>query len=169
MKTQSTSYTLLGVYIIGGICFVVLVLGLSRWLQRRLNRDKASTTPYECGEVPVGHASHLFVLRYYLLALLFVLFEVELLLLLPWAKVMASLQQLEGNLAWVALVEMFVFLTLLLGGLIYVWKHGKLRSTALLLVPEDTPSKVPEPMYEALNSKYARHRITRETSSSVGN
>ena len=159
METQSTSYALLGVYIVAAVCFVVLMLGVSRWLQRRAAAEAASTTPYECGELPVGSASHLFSLRYYLLALLFVLFEVELLLLLPWARVMASLHQVDSNWSWVALSEMFAFLTLMLAGLLYVWRYGKLRNIASSPEPETTSSRVPEPMYKALNDKYAGQRL----------
>ena len=155
MEAKPTDYVLLGVYVAGGVCFVAIMLGISWWLQRRRRERPAALTPYECGELPVGPASQHFALRYYLLALLFVLFEAELLLLLPWARIMADLQQQAPDLAWVAMAEMGFFIILLLLGLLYVWRHGQLHAIGPQPRLQDTASKVPEAMYDQLNDRYA--------------
>jgi NADH-quinone oxidoreductase subunit A len=73
--------------------------------------------PYECGVVPKADARAPFNVHYYLVAVLFVLFDLEAVFIYPWAVSLRSLST-------VALVEMFVFIAVLLVGLVYAWKKG---------------------------------------------
>ncbi|MCH2539505.1 MAG: NADH-quinone oxidoreductase subunit A [Anaerolineales bacterium] len=76
--------------------------------------------PYESGMTPIGSAVRRMPVRYYLIAVLFVLFDIEVIFLLPWAVVLRKL-------GLFGLIEMLVFVTILLVGYIYVWKKGALE------------------------------------------
>ena len=78
--------------------------------------------PYESGKLPVGPARGRFSIQYYLYAVFFILFDVEIILLFPWATVFKDLSP-----GWLALLEVGVFVFILLLGLIYVWKKGGLE------------------------------------------
>lgn len=88
--------------------------------QRKQTRTKLM--PYECGKDPVGSARERFSVKFYLIAMLFILFDIEVIFLVPWAVVFKSLVA-EGlrNLVY---VEMMLFVVLLLAGYIYVVKKG---------------------------------------------
>jgi NADH-quinone oxidoreductase subunit A len=78
--------------------------------------------PYESGKLPVGPARQRFPVQYFLFAVLFILFDIEVVLLFPWATVFRDLSP-----RWVGLVEAAVFVSLLVLGLVYVWKKGGLE------------------------------------------
>lgn len=84
----------------------------------RPNPEKLS--PYECGIVPVGTARERFSVRFYLVAMFFIIFDMEIVFLYPWA---VAFQELR----WVGLVGMGTFMTILLVGYYYVWKKGGLE------------------------------------------
>ena len=97
------------------------MLGLSWWVGvRRPTREKLS--PYECGIAPVGDARERFSVSYYLIGMLFILFDVEAVFLYPWAIIFKSLK-------WFGFVEMFSYIAILLAGYIYLWKKGALDWT----------------------------------------
>jgi NADH-quinone oxidoreductase subunit A len=77
-------------------------------------------TPYECGEDPVGGPWVKFNIRYYVVALIFVLFDVEVIFLFPWALV-------YRKMGWLALGEMFAFMAVLIVGYAYAWRKGDLE------------------------------------------
>jgi NADH-quinone oxidoreductase subunit A len=87
------------------------------------NADKVSI--YECGERPIGAAWYNFNPRFYLIALVFVIFEVDIALTFPVVVVYAEWTK-KGN-GWVALVELVLFTVILLIGLIWAWAHGDLE------------------------------------------
>jgi NADH-quinone oxidoreductase subunit A len=89
-------------------------------LVRFYSRDKTQKTPYECGVEPVGTPYVPTDIRFYLFALLFVVFDVETLFLFPWAVVFK-------DLGWIAFVDMMVFIAVLFLGLVYTWKRGALH------------------------------------------
>ncbi len=96
-------------------------LGLSAWVGvRRDSREKLS--PYECGVAPVGNARQRFSISFYLVGMLFILFDVEAVFLYPWAVVYKSLK-------WSGFVEMFIYILILLAGYVYIWKKGALDWT----------------------------------------
>jgi len=79
---------------------------------------------YECGEVPEGSAWVKFNVRFYVIALIFIIFDVEVIFLFPWAVVF---QELSNNgLGLLAFIEMFVFVLILIVGFAYVWVKGDL-------------------------------------------
>lgn len=84
---------------------------------RRENKQKLE--PYESGMIPFADARRRFPVKYYLVAMLFILFDIEVLFLYPWAVVLRDLR-------WLALIPMSFFLTILVVGLVYEWKKGAL-------------------------------------------
>lgn len=106
------------VFIVAGVLFYVVVTSLSRMLAPRLN--PAQATPYECGVAPFGEAQVPFHPNYYLYALLFVVFDVEVVFVFPWAVAARELGR-------TAFGEMLVFVGILLVGLIYALRKRVLR------------------------------------------
>ena len=82
-------------------------------------RNKIKDTPYESGITPTGDARHRFSVKFYLVAMLFILFDIEAIFLYPWVVVYRELKMF-------AFVEMLVFAILILSGFFYVWKKGAL-------------------------------------------
>ncbi len=82
---------------------------------------------YECGEKPIGRAWFNFNPRFYLVALVFVIFEVDLALTFPVAVVYKDWVAGGAQLAWVAFTELFLFIAILVVGLVWVWAHGDLE------------------------------------------
>ncbi len=102
-----------------GIGFAVFTLVASHFLGKRVN-DPAKLAPYECGITPVGTARERFHTRFYLVAMLFIVFDIETVFLYPWAIVFKQLRIF-------GLIEMAVFVGILLLGLAYVWGKGALE------------------------------------------
>lgn len=101
--------------------FAVTNLVISRFFGRR--RDtREKLMPYECGMDPVGSAHQRFSVKFYLVAMLFILFDIEAVFLVPWAVVFKSLSQALSR--QFVFLEMIVFLAVLIFGYIYVWKKG---------------------------------------------
>ena len=84
------------------------------------NPDPEKLSPYECGFEAFEDARMKFDVRYYLVAILFILFDLEIAFLFPWAIVLK-------DLGWFGLIAMFVFLGILVVGFIYEWKKGALE------------------------------------------
>jgi len=103
--------------------FAIGNLILSQFVGQR-KRTKTKLMPYECGKDPVGSARERFSVKFYLIAMIFILFDIEVIFLVPWAVVFKSLAA-QGP-AWNTFVygEMMVFIGLLLVGYIYVVKKG---------------------------------------------
>jgi NADH-quinone oxidoreductase subunit A len=80
--------------------------------------------PYECGKDPVGSARERFSVKFYLIAMLFILFDIEVIFLVPWAVVYKSLASQAADMRLFVYLEMMVFIFLLLAGYIYVVKKG---------------------------------------------
>lgn len=100
-----------------GIAATIVVLG-HLFGPRKRNRRKGQ--PYESGMVPYGPGQRRVPVRFYLIAVLFILFDIEIVFLLPWAVVLR-------DLAIVGLIEMVIFVVVLAVGLIYAWKKGALE------------------------------------------
>ncbi len=112
------------VFIIAGLGFVFLNMALVRIVApRRPNREKNTT--YECGEEPVGSGWLNFNARFYLIAILFIIFDVEIVLVFPVAVRFRAFL-LQGN-GIIAFIDLFVFAGVLFIGLIYAWKNGYLE------------------------------------------
>jgi NADH-quinone oxidoreductase subunit A len=102
--------------------------------QRKYSRMKMQ--PYECGITPTGDAQHRFSVKFYLVAMLFILFDVEAIFLIPWAVVYRDLLKIPGA-GLFGFWEMMVYLGIVLVGFFYIWKKGVLDWNA----PE--PSEAP--------------------------
>jgi NADH-quinone oxidoreductase subunit A len=104
------------------IGFAVGNVLLSQFVGQR-KRTRTKSMPYECGKDPVGSARERFSVKFYLIAMIFILFDIELIFLMPWAVVFKKLT-LEDGLGTIAYVEMMLFVVLLLVGYVYVYKKG---------------------------------------------
>lgn len=107
------------IFLIVGAGIVLFTFFLS-WLIRPSNPYPAKVMNYECGEEPIGDAWIKFNNRFYIFALIFVIFDVEVIFLFPWAVAF-------GQLGLFALIEMVVFILILFFGLFYAWKKGALK------------------------------------------
>jgi NADH-quinone oxidoreductase subunit A len=95
-----------------------LMLGLSSVLGKKV-RNLVKDMPYESGIVPTGDARHRFSVKFFLVGMLFILFDIEAIFLYPWAVVYRELKMF-------AFVEMLIFVILILCGFFYIWKKGAL-------------------------------------------
>src|SRR5579883_3353290 len=98
------------------------MIGLSALLGRRV-RDPIKSMPYESGMKPVGTARERFSVKFYLVAMVFILFDIEAIFLYPWAVIYRELKLF-------AFFEMLLFVALVLIGFFYVWKKGALDWSA---------------------------------------
>ncbi|MBL8150408.1 MAG: NADH-quinone oxidoreductase subunit A [Blastocatellia bacterium] len=97
-----------------------MVLSSSLFGQHVPSRQKLM--PYECGKDPVGSARERFSVKFYMIALLFILFDIEAIFFVPWAVVFRKLSQDYSKLF--VFGEMLIFIAILLVGYIYVWRKG---------------------------------------------
>jgi NADH-quinone oxidoreductase subunit A len=112
-------YVFIGIFVIVAIAFPIIALALAFVIRpKKPNPVKSST--YECGLETIGETWVQFRVQYYIYALVFVIFDVETVFLYPWAVA-------YNKLGLFALVEMFIFLGILVGGLIYAWRKGALE------------------------------------------
>ena len=104
---------------LGFVLVVTAVLGAKLLAPYAATREKA--TPYECGMLPIGHIRTRIHVRYYVYAILFLIFDVEAVFLFPWAL------SLTGSIGEAALYSMVLFIVILGAGLGYAWKKGALE------------------------------------------
>ena len=90
-------------------------------LGQRARRNRAKDTPYECGMIPIGGATGRFSVKFYLVAMLFILFDIEVVFLYPWAVVYKELLKTNANLIFGSMLS---FLGILFVGYIYAVKKG---------------------------------------------
>jgi NADH-quinone oxidoreductase subunit A len=119
MGTYMNNYVIVAIFIVLGTLLPIAALTIGRFLRPAKPNDPKRTT-YESGNEPVGEGQVRFNVRYYLFALMFVIFDVETVFLYPWAVA-------YEKLGLFALVEMLIFVALLLVGLIYAWKKKVLQ------------------------------------------
>ena len=96
---------------------------LSQFVGQR-KRTRTKLMPYECGKDPVGSARERFSVKFYMIAMIFILFDIEVIFLVPWAVVFKGLAAQSNAMRWFVYLEMMVFVGLLLVGYIYVVKKG---------------------------------------------
>ena len=101
------------------VVLIGLPLGLQYILSPRNNKGNDKLTSYECGEIPEGSAWVQFNIRFYVIALIFLIFDVEIVFLFPWAVV-------YQDLGLLAFIEAFLFVMILIVGFVYVWAKGDL-------------------------------------------
>lgn len=143
-------------FIVGGVLFVLSALIVSFLVRpNRPNPEKLAT--YESGEEPVSAAWSQFNMRFYIIALIFILFDVELVFLFPWATIFARKEFIEttnGSWGWFTMIEMTIFILILALGLAYAWVNGFLDWVKPNPKPTEFRSSVPRKLYDELNEKY---------------
>jgi len=107
------------IYLLVAIAFGVVTISVG-YLFRPSKPDPSKLSPYECGCPPVGDAREKFSVRFYIIAMLFVLFDLEAVFMYPWAISF-------DRLGIVGIVEMAIFILILLVGYVYAWKKGALE------------------------------------------
>ena len=100
-----------------------IMLMANRWWGPK-RPSQAKSEPFECGVVPVALPVGRMPLHFYVMAMLFVVFDVELVFLFPWAV-------LARSLGWAGLIEMGFFLTIVVVGFVYAWKQGALEAVVV--------------------------------------
>ena len=113
---RSLPPVLIHILMAGGIATAIVTLS---WLIGQRKPTRAKMSPYECGVQPIGDARGRFSVKFYLVGMLFILFDVEAVFLYPWAVILRELKMFGF---W----EMMVYIGIVLVGLFYVWKKGVL-------------------------------------------
>ena len=106
-------------FILVAVGFAVITLIASYFVQPRIDQDE-KLSPYECGSEPISDARNPFPVRYYIIAMLFVIFDVEMIFIYPWAIVF-------DRIGFWGLFEMMFFIGLFVVGYIYAWRKGALQ------------------------------------------
>lgn len=107
------------IFFLIAVLLPVVLLGVSRLVQRQVF-EREKLMPYECGVDPIGDARDRFSVRFYIVAMLFLVFDVETIFLFPWAVI-------YDRLAVFGLVEMLLFIGILVVGYYYAWQKGALE------------------------------------------
>jgi len=152
--TQLSAYgSILLMGIIGLLLVIATIFTASLLAPNKPNPIKLST--YECGEEAIGSSWTQFNPRFYVIALVFLLFDVELIFVFPWATVFgnADFVAADGRWGWFTLVEMAIFLGILILGLIYVWKRGDLNWIKPMHQRPTVAVNIPQSAYRSLNDK----------------
>lgn len=118
-----TAYWPVMIFFVFAIIFPVLPIALARFF-RPIKYEKDKMRPYECGIDPESGAHERFSVRFYIIAMLFLIFDVETIFLLPWAIIFMGE---DFSFTKFALIEMFVFLGILIVGFYYAWRKGALE------------------------------------------
>lgn len=147
-------------YITGGLLFLAISFFVSSLIRpSRPAPEKLAT--YESGEEPSGSAWAQFNIRFYVIALIFLLFEAEIVFLFPWATVFADASLVEatdGLWGIFAVTEAVIFIVILAFGLAYTWVRGHLDWVKPHPSPTQYDSPVPGNLYSSINQKYAGKR-----------
>ncbi|HET8549976.1 MAG TPA: NADH-quinone oxidoreductase subunit A [Bryobacteraceae bacterium] len=121
------NYTELYFPVLVQVVIAMLVAGglvtASALLGKRV-KNAVKDTPYESGMNPVGSARERFSVKFYLVAMVFILFDIEAIFLYPWAVVY---RELNRDMKLFGFIEMFLFIVLVLAGFFYIWKKGVLN------------------------------------------
>jgi NADH-quinone oxidoreductase subunit A len=112
------------IFVLVGLVFAAIALLVAKLL-RPSNPNPGKLTTYECGELPRGSSWIRFNVRFYLIALFFIIFDVEVIFLYPWAVVFKQLYP-HPELGALVFWEMVIFLAILAVGLAYIWVKGDL-------------------------------------------
>ena len=121
---QHSNYAYVALFLLTGAVFVISVVTFSKLLVSG-RPGKTKLRPYECGEVPTSDAWVQYNVRYYLFAVLFVLFDVEAAFLIPWA--VAFKDMVAHGMLLVATLDMLVFLGVIGSALAYAWRKGAMK------------------------------------------
>ncbi|MEY3450383.1 MAG: hypothetical protein RL711_208 [Bacteroidota bacterium] len=156
MTSGVSDYGMVLLFIVVAVLFVAITLFMGGLLRPSKPNDEKLAT-YECGEESIGTTWVRFNVRFYIVALIFVLFDVELVFLFPWATVFGRedlIKATNGVWGWFALVEMFIFIGMLALGLAYAWVMGHLNWVKPSPEISDFKSPVPPALYAKVNERY---------------
>jgi len=158
--SQISEFGKILIFLITGILMVAVAFFVTRILAPN-NPNPEKLTSYECGEEPTGNAWLPFNSRFYVIALVFLLFDVEMVFVLPWATVFGNhdIINFDRRWGWLSLIEMFVFLGILILGLVYVWVKGDLDWIKPNVVRPTVSSRVPLSLYDSLNEKQSGYKV----------
>ncbi len=107
------------IYMLIAVGLVGVIVLLSELLGKKTHTVQKDI-PYECGMDPIGDARSRYTVRFYIIAMFFIVFDIEAIFLYPWGVIFKQL-------GWFGFVEMFVFVAVLVVGLVYVWGKGALE------------------------------------------
>ncbi len=122
-KPEYLNYIPIFIFMVIAVLVPIVTLFIARFL-RPSKPDRVKLMPYECGIEPEGDARQRFPVRYYIIALLFIVFDIEAVFVFPWVVIYGS-----QNVAVMTFlfVEMVVFFGIVIAGFIYIWKKGALK------------------------------------------
>ncbi|TZF84001.1 NADH-quinone oxidoreductase subunit A [Pedobacter sp. BS3] len=152
--SQITEFGKVFIMMLMGILIVTLTFFASRFIApRKPNPEKL--TSYECGENPSGNSWVQFNLRFYVIALIFLLFDVEMAFIIPWTTIFgnADLVAADSRWGWFTLTEMFIFIGILILGLVYAWKKGDLEWVKPQPKIPATDQAIPLSVYDTINNE----------------
>jgi len=140
------------IFLITGLVFIGFAFGINKIIApHHPNPEKNSS--YECGEETTGNSWIQFNSRFYVIALIFLLFDVEMIFVFPWATIFSNQDLIEINArwGWFAFVEMLIFIGILLLGLIYVWKKKDLEWIKPISYIPKVKTAIPIEAYQEIN------------------
>ena len=152
--SQITEFGKILIIGIMGALLVLVTLLLGKIISpKKPTPEKLST--YECGEETIGSSWVAFNPRFYVIALVFLLFDVELIFVFPWSTVFGRAELMAADARWgvFTLIEMAVFIGILVIGLLYVWKKGDLEWIKSRNVTPRVNVNIPKSAYDQLNRK----------------
>jgi NADH-quinone oxidoreductase subunit A len=160
LVSQISEFGKILIFLITGIIMVCFAFFMNRMLAPR-NPNPEKLTSYECGEEPTGNSWLPFNSRFYVIALVFLLFDVEMVFVFPWAIVFGNheINKFDPRWGWLALTEMFVFLGILILGLVYVWVKGDLDWIKPKVRIPVTDITIPTSLYERLNAEQSIYKV----------
>lgn len=152
--SQISEFGKILIFLIGGIIFVAAGMFTAGLIApKRPNPEKLAS--YECGEDTVGTSWVQFNMRFYVVALIFIIFDVEILFVVPWSVIFSNKDLVANVPNWTPIVvgEMFLFIGVLFLGLIYAWVKGDLSWVKPQLLDPEVDVKIPRSVYDKINQK----------------
>jgi NADH-quinone oxidoreductase subunit A len=158
--SQISEFGKILIFLITGIILVALMFFVNRLIAPN-NPNPEKLTSYECGEEPTGNAWLPFNSRFYVIALVFLLFDVEMVFIFPWATVFGNHEIIaaDARWGWFSLAEMFIFLGILILGLVYVWRKGDLDWIKPKPTVPTTNTSIPASLYQQLNKEQSVYKV----------
>jgi len=157
--SQLSEFGKIFIFLLAGIVLVCITVFLSKLLAPN-KPTVLKLSSYECGEEPSGNSWLQFNSRFYVIALIFLLFDVEIVFIFPWTTIFARKELLNAEPAWgwLMLTEMFVFIGILLLGLMYVWRKGDLDWIKPSQKLPETDVSIPKSAYDRINNEVYKVR-----------
>jgi NADH-quinone oxidoreductase subunit A len=152
--SQLTEFGKIFLFIIIGILLVLGTFLLSKIIAPNKPTPEKLTS-YECGEEPEGNSWLQFNPRFYVIALVFLLFDVEMAFIFPWATIFGqeALIAADSRWGWFTLTEMFIFIGILILGLVYVWRKGDLEWIRPIPYKPKVDTAIPLSVYDRINTE----------------